>query len=259
MDPLAEKYPSWSPYNYVLNNPLGDTDPTGMCPESVCPQGEEAAKIYSQGAVVTNQYGSWTWTGTSWATNGGVIQAAAPPNTAAQVRDSGWLGRLLYSLGNTVSHWFQAATLTSPDDRVNLDRSVATRKEVQDAFVDGASLIVSGIGGVKTATTVAVETAEVAAEVVAAKGSTKLVDDVVVQFGKGEKQVYHAFRHTDALGLDRSLVQSTVQSHFKTVSSQVVAGKPFNQIIEIGGQRVQYTAFKLSDETFNIGRIHGVK
>ena len=136
-----------------------------MCPESVCPQGEEAAKIYSQGAVVTNQYGSWTWTGTSWATNGGVIQAAAPPNTAAQVRDSGWLGRLLYSLGNTVSHWFQAATLTSPDDRVNLDRSVATRKEVQDAFVDGASLIVSGIGGVKTATTVAVETAEVAAEV----------------------------------------------------------------------------------------------
>ena len=153
---------------------MWDTDPTGMCPESVCPQGEDAAKIYSQGAVVTNQYGSWTWTGTSWATNGGVIQAAAPPNTAAQVRDSGWLGRLLYSLGNTVSHWFQAATLTSPDDRVNLDRSVATRKEVQDAFVDGASLIVSGIGGVKTATTVAVETAEVAAEVVVAKGSTSI-------------------------------------------------------------------------------------
>ena len=168
---------------------MGDTDPTGLCPESVCPQGEEAAKIYSQGAVVTNQYGSWTWTGTSWATNGGVIQAAAPPNTAAQVRDSGWLGRLLYSLGNTVSHWFQAATLTSPDDRVNLDRSVATRKEVQDAFVDGASLIVSGIGGVKTATTVAVETAEVAAEVVAAKGVTNLTKSQLKSIASLEGQI----------------------------------------------------------------------
>jgi hypothetical protein len=89
----------------------------------------------------------------------------------------------------------------------------------------------------------------------AARASSK----IAVQFGKTENQIYHAFRHTDALGLDRSLVQSTIQNHFKTVSSQVVAGKPFNQIIEIGGQRIQYSAFKLSDGTFNIGRIHGVK
>lgn len=53
--------------------------------------------------------------------------------------------------------------------------------------------------------------------------------------------------------------QSAVLSHFKTVLSQVVAGKPFNLIIEIGGQRVQYTAFKFSDGTFNIGRIYSVK
>ena len=29
VDPLAEKYPSWSPYNYVLNNPVGMVDPDG--------------------------------------------------------------------------------------------------------------------------------------------------------------------------------------------------------------------------------------
>ncbi len=29
MDPLAEKYPAWSPYNYVMNNPLGMVDPDG--------------------------------------------------------------------------------------------------------------------------------------------------------------------------------------------------------------------------------------
>jgi RHS repeat-associated protein len=89
--------------------------------------------------------------------------------------------------------------------------------------------------------------------------ATKTGSKIAVQFGKTENQISHAFRHTDALGLNRSLVQSTIQNHFKTVSSQVVAGKPFNQIIEIGGQRIQYTAFKLSDGTFNIGRIHGIK
>ena len=85
------------------------------------------------------------------------------------------------------------------------------------------------------------------------------MDDFKLQFGNGQNQEYHAFRHTDALGLERSIVQSTIRTHFKTVSSQVVAGKPFIQVVEIGGQRIQYTAYKLSEVKFNIGRIHGVK
>ncbi|MDU1893131.1 MAG: hypothetical protein E6767_20835, partial [Dysgonomonas sp.] len=32
VDPLAEKYYSWSPYTYVMNNPLKYIDPTGMAP-----------------------------------------------------------------------------------------------------------------------------------------------------------------------------------------------------------------------------------
>jgi len=82
-------------------------------------------------------------------------------------------------------------------------------------------------------------------------------DDVAIQFGKDANQVEHAFRHTDALGLDRGVVQSEVQAHLKTVASQITPGKPFNQVIEVGGQRMQYTAFKLQDGTINVGRIHG--
>ena len=33
MDPLAEKFPNFNPYNYVMQNPLNLIDPTGMAPE----------------------------------------------------------------------------------------------------------------------------------------------------------------------------------------------------------------------------------
>ncbi len=33
VDPLAEQFQGWSPYNYTMNNPLNLTDPTGMAPE----------------------------------------------------------------------------------------------------------------------------------------------------------------------------------------------------------------------------------
>jgi RHS repeat-associated protein len=33
VDPLAEKFPNWSPYSFCFNNPLRFTDPTGMAPE----------------------------------------------------------------------------------------------------------------------------------------------------------------------------------------------------------------------------------
>lgn len=61
VDLMAESYEDYSPYNYVFDSPLLWTDTDGRCP--TCPQGDDAAAMYAEGAVATNQYGSWTWTG----------------------------------------------------------------------------------------------------------------------------------------------------------------------------------------------------
>lgn len=34
--------------------------------------------------------------------------------------------------------------------------------------------------------------------------------------------------------------------------------KHLNQVIEVAGKKIQYTAFKLPDGRINVGRIHGV-
>jgi hypothetical protein len=83
--------------------------------------------------------------------------------------------------------------------------------------------------------------------------------ELAVQFGKGANQIYHAFRHTDKLGLDRERVQAAVQQHLQSVASQLTAGKPLNQVIEVDGVRVQYTAYLVADGVANVGRIHGVR
>jgi hypothetical protein len=80
-----------------------------------------------------------------------------------------------------------------------------------------------------------------------------------ITFGNNPNQVHHAFRHTDKLGLDRDLVMKSVTEHFDTVAKKLVDGKPLNSIIEVGGHKIQYSAFKLGDKAVNVGRIHGVK
>ena len=66
VDPLAEhpNQVSRSTYSAFWSNPITYNDPDGRCPS--CPQGEQASQFYAKGANVTNQYGSWNWTGNAW-------------------------------------------------------------------------------------------------------------------------------------------------------------------------------------------------
>ena len=79
------------------------------------------------------------------------------------------------------------------------------------------------------------------------------------QFGNNPNQEYHTFRHTNELGLNQLDVQNAIEIDIQLRSNNIEFGKPFNQVVTVNGQRIQYTAYKLPDGTINIGRIHGVK
>lgn len=82
---------------------------------------------------------------------------------------------------------------------------------------------------------------------------------ILVQFGKTENQIYHTFRHIEKMGLNKTVVQNAIMKHFRTIYKEIKEGQSLNKIITVEGQQIQYSAYKLSDGTVNIGRIHGVK
>lgn len=61
-----------------------------------------------------------------------------------------------------------------------------------------------------------------------------------------------------AMGLNRSAVQTAIEKNVGAMATELTPGTPLNVIIKVAGQKIQYTAYKLSDGVINIGRIHGV-
>ncbi|MEY4834766.1 MAG: Cell wall-associated polypeptide [Bacteroidota bacterium] len=78
-----------------------------------------------------------------------------------------------------------------------------------------------------------------------------------ITFGRNANQIFHAFRHTRALGLSDDVVRAGVLKSVPRVISKVPNGYPLNVITKINGVRVQYSIFKTANGSYNIGRIHG--
>lgn len=69
VDPMADKYPGWSPYHYSLNNPLRYIDPNGMWSAERDENGNIIARyedgdtyenLYNQLGMSAEQFASWT-------------------------------------------------------------------------------------------------------------------------------------------------------------------------------------------------------
>ncbi|HSW55463.1 MAG TPA: hypothetical protein VLH59_10250 [Ignavibacteriaceae bacterium] len=56
VDPLADQYPGWSPYNYTLNNPLIYVDPNGMWTANYDEKGNAISAVYEDGDTYEDLY-----------------------------------------------------------------------------------------------------------------------------------------------------------------------------------------------------------
>lgn len=240
VDPLAEEYYSYSPYAYVMNNPVIYTDPTG---EFVTRVGAWIYSIFNGGGEIHRDSGGEYFVSQK-------VEYSGEEGGAAVSRTFDWKGRstgkdlaLESSKEVFVSDMkFQQLCEQHGMEYVRYDN----RSDAIAGMLQPASMVVLPNPIVRTATS--------------AVNNSKIlnVSKVEIKFGRTENQIYHAFRHTDKMGLSRTAVQSAVEAHVKPLVSNISMGKPFNQIIQVAGQKIQYTAFKLSDGSINIGRIHGV-
>ncbi|GAB6120959.1 RHS repeat domain-containing protein [Dysgonomonas termitidis] len=219
-DPHAENYYSLSPYSWTANNPLKVIDPTGMDTMYVNPQGEPIITIPGGEDIIFP------------------------------------VARDIYVIPREVGK--------EPIDAFLLP-GLPRRIPPQGGRIDGVypefAILVPARAGITLSAELLISTMVTIRNMMRGPGTTNTIDasrSGFVQFGKDSNQKYHTFRHVDDLGLNKDAVEVAVRSDLLSASSRIVAGQPYNGVITVCGVRLQYTAYKLSDGTINIGRIHGI-
>ncbi len=81
---------------------------------------------------------------------------------------------------------------------------------------------------------------------------------ILVQFGKGENQISHAFRHVEAMGLSKDIVKSAILKDIPRIAKGMPYGQSINTTIKVSNQQIIYSSYKLPNGTINVGRITGL-
>lgn len=79
-----------------------------------------------------------------------------------------------------------------------------------------------------------------------------------VVFGLNANQIYHSFRHTDALGLNRAEVVEAIRQDLRhRLPFPIPPPKNFLFIgnVTVRGRELQYRAHPVSEGVVNVGRI----
>lgn len=248
IDPHAERYYSISPYAYCNNNPVNCIDPDGR-------------DWYRQ-----NETGNYYW-------QEGHDELDGYTNIGSSV--SVQLGK------NSYFNAYQNAGVMA-NQAVDAIDLISSSAKLQNQFLGDNSPLSENSKSELFNTLVNQKTSELGIEVGQAvtyalagevagiligkafswgigKLSGVIASKTTIQFGNNANQTYHVFRHIDELGIDRNVVKSAIEKHVKAITPQIVSGRPCNQIINVAGKNLQYTAYKLSNGVINIGRIHGVR
>ena len=80
----------------------------------------------------------------------------------------------------------------------------------------------------------------------------------IIEFGNNPNSPYHAFRHTDKMGIDRNIIRNKVLQDMSTLDD-IPSLTSVNRFIYVSGRRIQYTVYKRYQngrEIYNVGRIH---
>jgi len=231
VDPSSDFAPNLTPYRYGFNNPILYKDPDGFF-ESRSEAKDYKREHHLRGSIRKQEDGLFAIENRkdhSFSTNDkefGIITGALIEERGVHLRDIGISGA--QQLSDPMSENFNpnAVIFTNGADIAYAFGSML-------GFVmPSARYVSAGVQAVAT------------------------TEKLVIQFGGNASQVAHAFRHVECLGLNRGEVMAAIKNHLPTAISKIQEWKPLNEVITVAGKEIQYTAFKLSDGTINVGRIH---
>ncbi|MDI1240474.1 MAG: RHS repeat-associated core domain-containing protein [bacterium] len=269
-DPLmasgrTENPQTWNRYVYVGNNPLAITDPTGE--DWIRSNEKNADGVYTYHDVYGKElkkylaggnYSRIDFGGSDFAIieRGGVAiykmfskgggEVIATPSTP--VADAA--SQLASAIGNSAPQKIATVSMVAGTG-VLIGTGVGAAMWATGTAA-GGSITLLGLteAGTGAATTLG------AAAAANPDKAAQIVQGVSVQFGRVANQISHTFRHTDSLGLNRQDVQAAVMQNIQNIASKIPPGQHYNGIVQVGGQTLQYTAFKLPNGAINVGRIH---